>query len=47
MQSALPAVENSQKLVRSWPGWSWIDLDAPHDVMVTNPDKLVRILVDA
>jgi pimeloyl-ACP methyl ester carboxylesterase len=40
-----PALEASLQLVRSWPGWRWIELATPHDSMITHPDDVVRLLL--
>jgi pimeloyl-ACP methyl ester carboxylesterase len=40
-----PKLGDSRQLVRSWSGWNWIDLAAPHDAMITNPDDVVNILL--
>ncbi|VTZ51110.1 Alpha/beta hydrolase [Methylocella tundrae] len=38
-------IEGSRALVRSWPGWRWIELRAPHEAMITHPDEIARILL--
>ena len=40
-----PVLEASTKLVRSWPGWTWVDVAVPHDSMITNPDDVVALLL--
>jgi pimeloyl-ACP methyl ester carboxylesterase len=46
-QPSHPVLEDSRKLVRSWTGWKWIDLAAPHDAMITHPDAVVGLLLAA
>jgi pimeloyl-ACP methyl ester carboxylesterase len=40
-----PALEASRKLVRSWSGWEWIELSAPHGCIITHPDEVVELLL--
>ena len=40
-----PLLEESRKLLRSLPGWKWLDIDAPHEVHITNPDLVADILL--
>jgi hypothetical protein len=40
-----PVIEGSRRLVRSMPGWTWIDLPRPHDSMITHPDEVVDLLL--
>ena len=40
-----PALEASRRLVRSWPGWEWIELYAPHGCIITHPDKVTQLLL--
>jgi len=42
-----PVLEDSRRLVRSWEGWQWVDLAAPHDSMITHPDAVVGLLLGA
>jgi pimeloyl-ACP methyl ester carboxylesterase len=44
-QPSHPVLEDSRKLVRSWTGWKWVDLAAPHDAMITHPDAIVDLLL--
>jgi pimeloyl-ACP methyl ester carboxylesterase len=44
-QPSHPALEESRRLVRSWAGWQWVDLAAPHDAMITHPDAVVDLLL--
>jgi hypothetical protein len=46
-QPSNPVIESSRQLVRSWPGWSWVDLSALHDATITHPDKVAKALLDA
>ena len=46
-QPSHPVLEDSRKLVRSWTGWRWVDLAAPHDSMITHPDAVVGLLLGA
>jgi pimeloyl-ACP methyl ester carboxylesterase len=46
-QPSHPVLEESRRLVRSWEGWQWVDLAAPHDAMITNPDAVVGLLLGA
>lgn len=43
---ALPAVASSQAWARAQPGWRWMEMDTGHDVMVTEPQRLARLLVE-
>ncbi len=40
-----PTIEASRALVRSQPGWAWIDLAAPHDAMIVDPAAVAAILL--
>lgn len=40
-----PALEYSRELVRSWSGWQWLELAAPHCCMITHPDDTVELLL--
>jgi hypothetical protein len=42
-QPSHPVLEDSRRLVRSWAGWQWVDLAAPHDAMITDPDAMVDL----
>ena len=44
-QPSHPALEESRRLVRSWRGWRWIDLAAPHDAMITHPEAVADLLL--
>jgi pimeloyl-ACP methyl ester carboxylesterase len=44
-QPSHPVLEASRKLVRSWSGWKWVGLAAPHDSMITHPDDVVGVLL--
>jgi hypothetical protein len=46
-QPSHPVLEDSRKLVRSWTGWKWVELAAPHDSMITHPDAVVGLLLGA
>ncbi len=46
-QPSHPVLEDSRKLVRSWTGWKWVDLPAPHDSMITHPDAVVGLVLGA
>lgn len=41
-----PGMEASRDLVRSWSGWTWVDIDAPHDAMIAHPDMIVSLLMN-
>ncbi len=41
----LSSVAASQAWARAEPGWDWIEMKACHDVMVTQPQELSRLLV--
>ena len=41
-----PVIDSSSVRVRSWPGWNWIELAAPHDAMITDPDEIARLLAE-
>ena len=43
-QPSLSGLDTSRQLVRSLSGWRWVELAAPHDAMITNPDDVVRLL---
>ncbi|WZB71244.1 hypothetical protein WJ968_04285 [Achromobacter xylosoxidans] len=38
-------LEASRKLVKSQPGWNWVDLAAPHEAHITHPDQLSALLL--
>jgi pimeloyl-ACP methyl ester carboxylesterase len=40
-----PMLEGSRRLVRSWSGWEWIELSAPHGCIITHPDEVVELLL--
>ncbi len=40
-----PVIEGSRALVKSWSGWNWIDFPGPHDSMITQPDEIVKLLL--
>ena len=40
----LASVAGSQAWARSQPGWRWVEMDACHDAMVTEPDRLASLL---
>lgn len=40
----LASVASSQAWARSQPGWRYIEIDACHDVMVTEPERLATML---
>lgn len=44
-QPSHPVFEDSRKLVRSWSGWKWVDLAAPHDSMIAHSDAVVELLL--
>jgi pimeloyl-ACP methyl ester carboxylesterase len=44
-QPSHPVLEDSRRLVRSWTGWKWVDLPAPHDAMITHPEAVVALLL--
>jgi pimeloyl-ACP methyl ester carboxylesterase len=44
-QPSHPVLEDSRRLVRSLPGWQWVDLAAPHDAMITHADAVVSVLL--
>ena len=44
-QPSHPVLADSRRLVRSWSGWQWVDLAAPHDAMITHPDAVVGLLL--
>lgn len=44
-QPELGVLEASRKLVKSQPGWNWVDLAAPHEAHITHPDQLSALLL--
>jgi len=40
-----PVIEQSRKLVRSLPDWTWIDFKGPHDSMITHPSQITDLLL--
>lgn len=42
----LAAVASSQAWAKSRPAWQWREMQACHDVMLTEPDQLAHLLVD-
>lgn len=45
-QPSHPLLEGSRQLVRSLRGWNWIDVPAPHEAHITQPELLSRILLE-
>ena len=41
-----PGLTSFQAYVKSLSGWEWLDLATPHDVMITHPEVLTRLLLD-
>ncbi|MFP3848020.1 alpha/beta fold hydrolase [Pseudomonas sp. W5-01] len=41
---AFPGVEESAAFARSQPGWHYIEIDAPHNVIVTHPELTIEFL---
>lgn len=46
-QPSYPPLEGSRALARARPDWRWRTLATGHDAMVTAPDALARLLLDA
>ncbi|WP_232786558.1 alpha/beta fold hydrolase [Achromobacter sp. DH1f] len=44
-QPELPVLEESRKLVKSQPGWNWVDIAAPHEAHITHPALLADLLL--
>jgi pimeloyl-ACP methyl ester carboxylesterase len=42
-----PALERSRELVRSWSGWQWVELAAPHCCMITHPGAVAELLLQS
>lgn len=42
-QPSYPALDGPRQLVRSWPGWDWVELSTPHNSMTTHPDDVVGL----
>jgi pimeloyl-ACP methyl ester carboxylesterase len=40
-----PLLEDSRNLVRSLPGWQWLELAAPHEAMITHPAAVANLLL--
>jgi pimeloyl-ACP methyl ester carboxylesterase len=40
-----PALEPSRRLVRSWSGWGWVELAAPHLCLITHPGEVTDLLL--
>ena len=40
-----PVLDGSRQLVRSLPGWTWIDFPGPHACMITHPDEVSQLLL--
>jgi pimeloyl-ACP methyl ester carboxylesterase len=40
-----PAMQASRALVKSLPGWNWLEFSGPHDCMITHPDEIVALLL--
>jgi hypothetical protein len=38
-------MEASRVLVKSLPGWNWIDFAGPHDCMITHPEEIAKLLL--
>ena len=41
-----PTLASSRAIVKSSAGWNWIDFPGPHDCMITQPDELVKLLLE-
>jgi hypothetical protein len=41
-----PILASSKERVRRLPAAEWIDLDEPHDCMLTNPKDVAAIIAD-
>jgi pimeloyl-ACP methyl ester carboxylesterase len=39
-----PLLEASRELARSWPGWEWVELAAPHLCMITHAQEVSDLL---
>jgi hypothetical protein len=46
-EPALPTIDVMRKRVRSDPGWTVFELKTGHDPMISMPDELARILLEA
>ncbi|WP_241068614.1 alpha/beta fold hydrolase [Achromobacter insuavis] len=44
-QPELPVLEASRQLVKSQPGWNWVDIAAPHEAHITHPQLLAELLL--
>jgi pimeloyl-ACP methyl ester carboxylesterase len=40
-----PTIEPSRSLVKSLSGWNWVDFPGPHESMITQPDEIVKLLL--
>jgi pimeloyl-ACP methyl ester carboxylesterase len=40
-----PGLAQYRDRIRHSPGWDWVDLDAPHEAMITNPDEVTALLL--
>lgn len=40
-----PILESSRSLVKSLPGWQWVEIAAPHEAHITHPDLLAELLL--
>ena len=40
-----PVLDGSRALVKPLSGWNWIDFPGPHDSMITEPDEIVKLLL--
>ncbi|WYX08784.1 hypothetical protein WJ978_23940 [Achromobacter xylosoxidans] len=38
-------LEQSRQLVKSQPGWNWVDIAAPHEAHITHPQLLAELLL--
>jgi pimeloyl-ACP methyl ester carboxylesterase len=41
-----PALESSRQRVRSWSGWGWTELAAPHCCIMAHRDQVAELLLD-
>lgn len=41
-----PLIENSRAFLREQSGWNWVEIAAPHEAHITNPELVASVLLD-
>jgi hypothetical protein len=40
-----PGLHSYRDRVRHQPGWDWVEMSAPHELMITHPDEVTALLL--